>query len=60
MLSDNSTLGLPSMRHLGPDREVVDGIGVAPFDFAANPNVPPALVHTLAKGAWIRAGQPVA
>jgi len=24
-----------------------------------NPNVPPALVHTLAKGAWIRAGQPV-
>ena len=23
------------------------------------PNVPPALVHTLAKGAWIRAGQPV-
>jgi DNA replication protein DnaC len=22
-------------------------------------NVPPALVHTLAKGAWIRAGQPV-
>jgi DNA replication protein DnaC len=29
------------------------------FDFAANPNVPPALVHTLAKGAWIRAGQPV-
>jgi DNA replication protein DnaC len=29
------------------------------FDFAANPNVPPALAHTLAKGAWIRAGQPV-
>jgi DNA replication protein DnaC len=29
------------------------------FDFAANPNVPPALVHTLAKGAWIRPGQPV-
>jgi DNA replication protein DnaC len=22
-------------------------------------DVPPALVHTLAKGAWIRAGQPV-
>ena len=29
------------------------------FDFAASPDVPPALVHTLAKGAWIRAGQPV-
>jgi DNA replication protein DnaC len=29
------------------------------FDFAANPLVPPALVHTLAKGAWIAAGQPL-
>ena len=29
------------------------------FDFAANPHVPPVLVHTLAKGSWIRAGQPV-
>jgi len=29
------------------------------FDFAANPHVPPALVHTLAQGAWIRSGQPV-
>ena len=26
------------------------------FDFAANPNVPPALVHTLANGGWITAG----
>jgi DNA replication protein DnaC len=29
------------------------------FDFDANPNVPAALIHTLAKGAWIKAGQPV-
>jgi DNA replication protein DnaC len=29
------------------------------FDFAANPLVPAALVHTLAKGAWIAAGQPL-
>ncbi|MFI7120223.1 ATP-binding protein [Amycolatopsis sp. NPDC049868] len=29
------------------------------FDFAANPNVSPALVHTLGKGAWIRAGQSI-
>jgi DNA replication protein DnaC len=29
------------------------------FDFDANPNVPAALIHTLAKGAWIAAGQPM-
>jgi DNA replication protein DnaC len=29
------------------------------FDFAANPNVPAAVVHTLAKGTWIAAGQPL-
>ena len=29
------------------------------FDFDANPNVPAALIHTLAKGAWITAGQPL-
>jgi DNA replication protein DnaC len=29
------------------------------FDFAANPLVDPGLIHTLAKGAWIRAGQPL-
>lgn len=29
------------------------------FNFDANPNVPAALIHTLAKGAWIKAGQPV-
>src|SRR6266511_2358128 len=28
------------------------------FDFQANPNVPPAVIHTLAKGAWISAGHP--
>ena len=28
------------------------------FDYAANPNVPAALIHTLAKGAWVAAGQP--
>jgi hypothetical protein len=27
------------------------------FDFTANPLVDPGLIHTLAKGAWIRAGQ---
>jgi DNA replication protein DnaC len=29
------------------------------FDFAANPFVDAALIHTLAKGAWIGAGQPL-
>jgi DNA replication protein DnaC len=29
------------------------------FDFAANPLVDAALIHTLAKGAWIKAGQPL-
>src|SRR3954464_735139 len=29
------------------------------FDFTANPLVDPGLIHTLAKGAWIRAGQPL-
>jgi DNA replication protein DnaC len=29
------------------------------FAFDANPNVPAALIHTLAKGAWIGAGQPL-
>jgi DNA replication protein DnaC len=28
------------------------------FDYAANPNVPAALIATLAKGAWVAAGQP--
>src|SRR5437762_7528299 len=28
------------------------------FDYGANPNVPAALIHTLAKGAWVAAGQP--
>jgi hypothetical protein len=32
---------------------------LADFDFDANPNVPAALIRTLAKGAWIKAGQPV-
>jgi hypothetical protein len=32
---------------------------LADFDFDTNPNVPAALIHTLAKGAWIKAGQPV-
>jgi hypothetical protein len=27
------------------------------FDYAANPNVPAALIATLAKGAWVAAGQ---
>jgi DNA replication protein DnaC len=29
------------------------------FSYEANPNVPAALIHTLAKGAWINAGQPL-
>lgn len=29
------------------------------FDFEANPNVNPATIHTLASGAWVRAGQPL-
>jgi DNA replication protein DnaC len=29
------------------------------FNFDANPNVPAALIHTLAKGGWIAAGQPL-
>jgi DNA replication protein DnaC len=29
------------------------------FDFAANPNVPAALAHTLARCAWVGAGQPL-
>jgi DNA replication protein DnaC len=28
------------------------------FDFAANPSVPAALIHTLARSAWVAAGQP--
>src|SRR6266516_1708585 len=28
------------------------------FDYDANPNVPAALIHTLAKSAWVAAGQP--
>ena len=28
------------------------------FDYAANPNVPAALIHTLAASAWVAAGQP--
>ena len=28
------------------------------FDYAANPNVPAALIHTLAAVAWVAAGQP--
>lgn len=30
LLSDNTLLSFPATRHLGPDREVIDGIGVAP------------------------------
>ena len=29
------------------------------FDFSANPDVPAALIHTLAKSAWVAAGQPL-
>ncbi len=29
------------------------------FDFGANPHVAPALIHTLARGAWVAAGQPL-
>ncbi|KAA0015980.1 AAA family ATPase [Antrihabitans cavernicola] len=29
------------------------------FDFDANPNINPATIHTLASGAWVRAGQPL-
>jgi DNA replication protein DnaC len=29
------------------------------FDFHANPLIDAALIHTLAKGAWIQAGQPL-
>jgi DNA replication protein DnaC len=29
------------------------------FDFDANPNIEPALISTLAKGEWVRKGQPL-
>jgi DNA replication protein DnaC len=29
------------------------------FDFTANPDVPAALIHTLARGQWVTAGQPL-
>src|SRR6266702_6040503 len=29
------------------------------FDFGANPDVPAALIHTLARSAWVAAGQPL-
>ena len=29
------------------------------FDFAANPDVPAALIHTLSRCAWVAAGQPL-
>jgi DNA replication protein DnaC len=29
------------------------------FDFTANPLIDPGLIHTLAKAAWVRAGQPL-
>jgi IstB-like ATP binding protein len=29
------------------------------FDYTANPNVPPALIHTLARCAWVATGQPL-
>lgn len=32
---------------------------VEEFDFTANPNITPAVVHTLAAGAWIREGRPL-
>jgi len=32
---------------------------VGDFDFAANPNVNPATIHTLATSAWVRAGHPL-
>ncbi|MCW3819391.1 S41 family peptidase [Micromonospora sp. DR5-3] len=30
LLNDNSLLLLPALRHLGPNRELIDGVGVAP------------------------------
>jgi carboxyl-terminal processing protease len=44
LLSDNSTLGLSALRHLGPNREVVDGIGVAPDHYI------PRSAHDLSTG----------
>lgn len=32
---------------------------LAAFDFDANPNIDPAVVHTLAKGEWVHKGQPL-
>lgn len=32
---------------------------VEEFDFTANPNITPAVVHTLAGGTWIREGRPL-
>jgi DNA replication protein DnaC len=32
---------------------------LADFDFEANPNINPATIHTLAKGEWIRKGDPL-
>ncbi|MGH3814215.1 MAG: ATP-binding protein [Pseudonocardiaceae bacterium] len=32
---------------------------VTAFDFNANPAINPPLIHTLAKGDWIRKGEPL-
>jgi carboxyl-terminal processing protease len=34
LLGDNTTLGFPVQHHLGPNREVIDGIGVPPDHYA--------------------------
>jgi DNA replication protein DnaC len=38
-----------------PDRAAA----LSEIDFTANPLIDPGLIHTLAKGSWIRAGQPL-
>ncbi|GAB1819060.1 S41 family peptidase [Herbidospora sp. RD11066] len=35
LLANNTLLHLPTRHHLGPDREVIDGIGVAPDHYAS-------------------------
>jgi carboxyl-terminal processing protease len=44
VLSDNSLLLLPSLHHLGPNREAIDGIGTAPDYFH------PLTAHDLSTG----------
>ncbi len=52
--------GPATVRPPGEGRRLPAGqVGRGHFDFAANPNVNPATIHTLATSAWVRAGHPL-